>query len=225
MTTLFLYMFFVGFGLTLVSALLGMLDLSGLGHVGHGGDLSGTHVGDLGHGGHAGHIGHGAHAGHAGDLSHGGDVTEGHGAHAATVSPINFQTLVAFVTGFGGFGYLASHYGSWVLALVLLLAAAGGLAMAWVIFRWMKFIVSGERPLPPTSYIGVVGTLTLGIREGGTGELVYTQSGTRTVVAARSLTGRPIPKGDQVVVLRYENGFAYVQPWQEFMDQSNTRPE
>lgn len=212
MTTFFLITFWVGFGLTLVSAVLGAVDLSGGGDVGGdiggadlSGDLSGAHVsGDMS----------GAHGGHGGDLAHG----HGHGhGHISTVSPINFQTLVAFCMGFGGVGYIASRGGLvfWLAAIPL--GVAGGLTTGWVIFRFMRFLVKGETPLPPTSYVGLVGKLTVGIREGGTGEMVYTQHGSRMVSAARSVAGTAIARGEQVLVLRYEKGVAYVEPWRDPM--------
>lgn len=206
MTTVFLCTFFIGFGLTVISALLGAIDASGAGlhgdsgglHAGDGGlhmDPGGLHAGDGG-GGHAGHLDH----------AHG---------HAATVSPMNFQSAVAFLMGFGGVGYLATAVGVPGLLLILALAAGGGLAAAWLILSWLRFLIRGERPLEPTSYEGTVGRLTVGIRQGGTGEILYTDHGTRTVLAARSSDGGPIPRGTQVVILRYARGVAYVQPLQD----------
>lgn len=196
MSTVFLITFFVGLGLTLVSVVLGAIDLSGLGH-------GAGHAGDLGHS-------HGAH----------GDA----GGHAASVSPVNFQTLVAFLMGFGGVGYLVSRYPVAGLLLAVPAAVGGGLCTGWLILKWLKFLVRGERPMPPSNYLGVVGKLTVGIREGGTGELVYTLHGTRMVTAARSGDGRPIAKGQQVVVLRYEKGMAYVEPWTELMGDPQENP-
>lgn len=195
--TLFLYTFFVGFSLTLISALLGFLHVGGDMH-GHGGDFGHGH-GHLGHG--HGHLGHGA--------DHGGHADAG---NSSGVSPLNFQTFMAFLMGFGGVGYLSTLLGLPGLLLALPLAAAGGLGCAWLIFKWLTFLVRGERPLGPTAYVGLAGRLTAGIRAGGTGEILYTHHGTRTALAARSENGAAIPRGEEVVVLRYEKGIAYVQP-------------
>jgi hypothetical protein len=54
------------------------------------------------------------------------------------------------------------------------------------------------------------------IRAGGTGELIYSQEGTRRVAGARSEDGAAIPKGTEVVVTRYEKGIAYVRSWDKF---------
>jgi len=202
MSTVFLITFFVGFGLTVISVVLGAIDLSGLGH-------GAGHVGDLSHGG--------IDAGHGGDLGHGHGAHGDAGGHAASISPVNFQTLVAFLMGFGGVGYLVSRYPVTGLLLAIPAAIGGGLCTGWLVLKWLKFLVRNERPMPPSNYLGVVGKLTVGIRDGGTGELVYSLHGTRMVTAARSNDGRPIAKGQQAVILRYEKGMAYVEPWSDLM--------
>jgi hypothetical protein len=63
--------------------------------------------------------------------------------------------------------------------------------------------------------VGVLGRICSSIREGGTGEILYTQQGTRWTCGARSETGEAIAKGVEVVVTRYEKGIAYVRPWEE----------
>ena len=51
------------------------------------------------------------------------------------------------------------------------------------------------------------------IREGGgIGEILFTQTGARRSAAARSESGLSIPRGTEVVVLRYDRGIAYVSP-------------
>ena len=72
-----------------------------------------------------------------------------------------------------------------------------------------------EAPLDPADYdmVGVLGKLSIPIRKGGTGELIYSQEGTRRVTGARSEDGLAIPKGAEVMVTRYEKGIAYVKPW------------
>jgi len=59
---------------------------------------------------------------------------------------------------------------------------------------------------------GVTGTMTVAALGEPTGEIVFSQGGTRCCSAARSADGRPIRKGTRVVVLWYERGVAYVQP-------------
>jgi hypothetical protein len=68
---------------------------------------------------------------------------------------------------------------------------------------------------------GVLGRLSVPIREGGTGELLYSQMGTRRVCGARSEDGSAIAKGSEVVVTRYEKGIAYVRLWSEMSGEEN----
>jgi len=77
--------------------------------------------------------------------------------------------------------------------------------------------MSGEEFMDPADYemVGVLGRLSLPIREGGTGELIYSQAGTRRTCGARSENEAAIARGTEVVVTRYEKGLAYVRPWEE----------
>jgi ribosomal protein L35 len=61
--------------------------------------------------------------------------------------------------------------------------------------------------------VGVLGRMSIPIRPGGTGELIYSQEGTRHVTGARSEDGIAHPKGAEVMVTRYEKGIAYVRPF------------
>ena len=56
------------------------------------------------------------------------------------------------------------------------------------------------------------------IRAGGVGEIVYTKAGSRFTVGARTLDKRPVGKGAEVVILKYERGIAYVQPVDDILD-------
>jgi hypothetical protein len=56
------------------------------------------------------------------------------------------------------------------------------------------------------------------VRENGTGEMIFSQNGVRRAASARSEDGRPIAKGVEVVVTRYERGIAYVRAWEEMSE-------
>jgi hypothetical protein len=47
--------------------------------------------------------------------------------------------------------------------------------------------------------------------------VVFTKGGVRRSEAARALTG-PVPRGTEVVITRYANGFATVEPWSVLHD-------
>ena len=71
--------------------------------------------------------------------------------------------------------------------------------------------------------VGVLGKLSIPIRDGGTGEIVFSQEGTRHVAGARSEDGAAIPKGAEVVVTRYEKGIAYVRRWEDFAGETELK--
>jgi hypothetical protein len=204
-TQMYLVCFLLGFSLSAVSWLLGVMGLH-LPHLhahGAGAGHAGPHAG-LGHGG-----GHGAHAG------------GGHSGLAHAVSGpsfFNFSTATAFLAWFGGTGYLLTRYSSvWPLA-GLLLAAAVGVSGAAVVFAFMaKVLYSPHENLDPDDYdvVGLLGVVSIPIRAGGTGEILFTQVGVRRVAGARSEDGASIAKGIEVVITRYQNGLAYVKTWSE----------
>jgi membrane protein implicated in regulation of membrane protease activity len=141
-----------------------------------------------------------------------------HDAQSGGVSPFNFVTLTAFLAWFGGAGYLLTRFsGVWV-GFGLLVSVASGLAGGGIVFLFLsRVLISDKENMDPADYemVGVLGRVSSSIREGGTGELIYTQMGTRRVCGARSDDGAAMPKGTEVVVTRYEKGIAYVRLWSE----------
>jgi hypothetical protein len=102
--------------------------------------------------------------------------------------------------------------------LILSLSVLSGLVGGAIIFFFLsKVLISDEESLDPADFemVGVLGKLSMPIREGGTGELIYSQMGTRRVCGARSEDGSAMAKGTEVVVTRYDKGIAYVRLWSE----------
>ena len=145
----------------------------------------------------------------------------GHGSgagHATPMGPVNPLTLTAFLAWFGGTGYLLCRHSSLAFAMALMVAVLAGTGGAAIIYLFLaKVLTSPDESLDPADFemVGVLGKLSVRIREGGTGEMIYSQAGTRRVCGARSEDGLAILKGTEVVVTRYENGIAYVRRWSE----------
>ena len=192
----YLICFALGFVLSLFS-LLGSLDL----HLPH----FHLHIG-----GNHGHTLHGA--------GHGGEV-----------APINFGTIAAFLAWFGGTGYLFARFSSFWFLIALGIAGASGLAGATAVFFFLaKVLIRQSEELDPADYemIGVLGTVSSNIRPFGTGEMIFSQAGTRRAAPVRSdEDGLAIAKGTEVVVTRYERGIAYVRPWEELTNASTASKE
>jgi hypothetical protein len=143
----------------------------------------------------------------------------------AGVSPFNFVTLTAFLAWFAGTGYLLTRYsGVWV-GFGLLASIASGLVGGGIVFLFLsRVLISGEENMDPADYemVGVLGRISSSVRAGGTGEIVYTQMGTRRVCGARSDDGNAIAKRAEVVVTRYEKGIAYVRLWSEMSGEDSS---
>ncbi|MGA8273901.1 MAG: hypothetical protein WB919_20225 [Candidatus Sulfotelmatobacter sp.] len=169
-----------------------------------------------------GHVG-GAHLPSASVPPSHGPVAAGHAptgsaAQSGGVSPFNFVTLTAFLAWFGGTGYLLTRYSGLWVGFGLLAAMVSGLVGGGIVFLFLsKVLISDDENMDPADYemVGVLGRICSAIRAGGTGELIYTQMGTRRVCGARSDDGSAIGKGTEVVVTRYEKGIAYVRLWSE----------
>jgi membrane protein implicated in regulation of membrane protease activity len=140
-----------------------------------------------------------------------------HGAEAEGVPWLNFGTMTAFLAWFGGTGYLLERYYAVWFLVALAIALLSGLGGAALVFWFLAKLASTEESLDPADYemVGVLGKLSIPIRQGGTGEIVFSQEGVRHVAGARSEDGAPISKGAEVVVQRYEKGIAYVRRWED----------
>ena len=194
----FLVLFLVGLILSVISLLSGAMRLHLPGHI------------HFPHVGHVGHVG----AGHGGGFAKGGGM-----------SPLNFPTIVTFATWFGGVGYLmTSVYGLWLLPALVIATLAGFVGGSIVFWFLLKVMLTHDHTLDPADFevVGVIGTITSSIREGGTGEITYSQNGARRAKAARAEDGQAIARGTEVAVTRYEKGIAYVRPWDELAGESSS---
>jgi hypothetical protein len=219
----YLICFAVGFCFSFFSFVLGGARFGRL-HMPHFHGHGGAHVG-VGHGIGHGPIGHGA-AGNAATQAPAAAGTKVSGARASarggSVSPLNPPTLAAFLAWFGGTGYLLTRYSALWVGFELVLSIAVGLVGGSIVFLFLsKVLIAADEEMDPADYemVGVLGRLSSSIREGGTGELIYSQAGTRRVCGARSEDGNAIAKGTEVVVTRYDKGIAYVRLWEELSNE------
>lgn len=206
----YLICFLVGFLLSLVSLFGQLVHFDGGNHGGH---MPHLHVG----GDHVAHAA-GAHGAHAG----GADVESAHPAGTPAVSRFNFMTFSAFLAWFGGTGYLLTRYSSIWIWFGFAIANFTGLIGSAIVFVVLKNLLAREHNMDPADYdmVGVLGSVASSVRENGTGEMTFTQNGVHRAVPIRSDTGRPIDKGTEVVVTRYEKGIAYVRRWEELAGES-----
>ncbi len=206
------------------------------------------HFGHLdGHaGGHDLHVGHAdsggtGHAAHATDGGHAhADGTHADGSSAQTVpasslwtsisdtllGALNLYGLLMFLLIFGLVGYVAHAVLGWGVLFVLLVPLLVGVACAIGLTALLHivFATSKDTVLTATDarLEGRLGTVTMAIRAGGAGEVIFTRkAGGRQSVGARSASGEAIAAGSEVVILDYQNGIASVQSWDDFIASAN----
>jgi hypothetical protein len=205
--TFYLVCFLAGLMLSLVSL------LGGMGHFG-------GHV-------HVPHVGHVPHMPHGGMTHAAGSGSAGSAAQGGPEVPWwNAFSIMIFLCWFGAAGYLLTKYGSFVAGVVVVLAGICGLAGGTIIFMFLtKVLMPHEHELTAdeTDVVGVVGRVSSPIRAGGTGEIVYQQLGATRSAVARSEDGDALAKAEEVYVIRYEKGVAYVKRWEDIEQGLGTR--
>lgn len=163
------------------------------------------------------HLAHGPVAPHGAAVGHA--AAQPGGAYQGAEMPVvNFATLTAFLAWFGGAGYLLLRYSTLVVGVVLIISTAVGLVGAAIVFLFVaKLLLKYDRALDPADYerVGVLARVISTIREGGTGEIIFSQEGTRHTCGARSDTGEAMARDTEVIITRYEKGIAYVRRWEE----------
>jgi len=196
LANLFLFIFLFGLIFTVASLALSFIGVGGA-HSGHAGSV----------GGHGIHINlPGSHDIHIG----------GHAAHGGGDGPgiFNMPTMMAFITWFGGVGYILRDSLGWSGFVVIPLALVSGMTGATIMFTILARVLwpMMSRPLTDEEFRmpGTLARVVSPIRAGGVGEIVYSKQGTRFTAGAKSEDDDAIPKGSEVVIIRYEHGLAYV---------------
>jgi membrane protein implicated in regulation of membrane protease activity len=163
--------------------------------------------------------------GHDTGVGHGADHgAGGHDGHFGGL--FNVSSILAFITWFGGVGYIARNglgLWSWLsIVLGLIGGLVGAAAISWFLITFLR---QHSQELDPKDWeqVGVIGRVTSSIRSSGYGEIVYEQNGIRQVASAKADGERAIPRNTEVVVLRVEKGVAIVEPFDELLARHDSR--
>jgi hypothetical protein len=205
--------------------------VSGIGHghllhIGHSGHLAHVAHAPAASGGHAGHAAPHAHA--TAHVSHSGPAgSVSSAAHlwsnvtATLLSSLNLFGILTFLFCFGLLGYLlhnATNVGvALTIALPVLFGAAGALGLSVTLTRLFA-VETGALTVEGSRLEGRLGKVSLTIRSGGVGEVIFARAGGgRQSVGARSVDGELIPADTEVVIVSVRDGIASVQTWEAFM--------
>jgi membrane protein implicated in regulation of membrane protease activity len=132
----------------------------------------------------------GAGHGHDHDHDHGGD--SGH----TTVSIFSPKIIAIFMVGLGAGGSLATIYGRGPTASSLIGLAAGlSLGALMVVMLRALYSQQASSNMDIGSAIGKLGTVTIDIGSGGTGEIGLSVSGQYNTFLARANSNDAIPRG------------------------------
>jgi hypothetical protein len=140
-------------------------------------------------------------------------------AHGSALAWLNPPAMFAFLAWFGGVGFLLmQYYNVWYLLALAIAALAGCTGAAICSWFLLKVLLPRETVLQDSDYelVGVIGRMNTSVREGGTGEIIFSQCGVRRCAGARATDGKALEKGREVVIERVDRGIAYVAPWEEF---------
>lgn len=176
--------------------------------------------GAMGHlGAHfATHVVHVPHVPHVSHLPHALAPSDAAAQGGGTIPWWNSFSLMVFLCWFGAAGYLLTRHSSFIALIVLLVSVVCGIAGGAIVFLFLaKVMLPHEHELSAdeTAVVGAVGMVTCAIKPGGTGEMVYEQLGARRSAPSRSDDGSAIERDEEVFVVRYEKGIAYVRRWEE----------
>jgi membrane protein implicated in regulation of membrane protease activity len=152
--------------------------------------------------------------GHDHDVGHGIDhgIDHGDAASEHTVSIFSMKVIATLLMGFGAAGAIAKYEG------LEYLASSGvgvlfGLVLSAIMYGFLCLIAKqqGSSLFPTSSLIGSSGTVTVPIDEGCAGEVGVTYRGNYSNYTARSVDGKPVPKGIGVRIVKAEGSHLIVK--------------
>jgi hypothetical protein len=149
------------------------------------------------------------------DIQISGADVGGIDAPDVAVSPLSPITVATFITTFGGVGVLTTQVFGVDPRWSLLWAAGSGLGTSGMIYLFVsQFLVRSQASseLHRSELVGMEAEVTVPIGENATGQVTYVTKSGRMSSMARSLDGRPIQRGQSVVIARTIGPQVLVKP-------------
>jgi len=131
------------------------------------------------------------------------------------VSPLSPITIATFVTVFGGLGVITLQFLKIDVRWSLLIATAGALILSALMFLFYSRILIGSQGSSQVlrrELLGLEAEVTVPIGESNPGQVSYVTKAGRMSSMARSIDGKPIPRGQFVKIVRVMGPQVLVRP-------------
>jgi len=131
------------------------------------------------------------------------------------VSPLSPITIASFVTIFGGLGVITLQFFKIDARWSLLIATAGALLGSGLMFLFYSRVLMGSQAssqVQRRELLGIEAEVTVPIGTTNVGQVSYVTKAGRMTSIARSLDGRPIPRGRLVKIVRVTGPQVLVEP-------------
>jgi len=132
-----------------------------------------------------------------------------------SVSPISPITIATFVTVFGGIGVITTQLFNVSPGMSLVYSLLSALACSGLMYLfYSQFLIrsQGSSEMHRGELIGMQAEVTVPIGESSAGQVTYPTKSGRMSSMARSLDGKPIPRGQFVQIVRAIGHQVLVKP-------------
>lgn len=131
------------------------------------------------------------------------------------VSPLSPVSIATFITLFGGLGVITLQFLKIDPRWSLLIATAGALLGSSLMFLLYSRVLIGSQASSQVlrgELVGLEAEVSVPIGESSPGQVSYVTKAGRMSSMARSIDGRPIPRGQFVKIVRSQGPQVLVQP-------------
>jgi membrane protein implicated in regulation of membrane protease activity len=132
-----------------------------------------------------------------------------------SVSPLSPITIATFVTVFGGIGVITTQLFDVSPGMSLVISLLSGLGSGGLMYLfYSQFLIrsQGSSEMHRGEVIGMQAEVTVPIGESSPGQVAYGTKSGRMSSMARSLDGKPIPRGQFVEIVRTIGHQVLVRP-------------
>ena len=145
--------------------------------------------------------------------AHDVSVEHGDADHGGGPGIFSARIMASFLTAFGVGGVVARYY-NLPHPAASGVGVASGLVMSAVVYQFAKILYSQQASseVRMTALVGRSAEVSIAIPEGGVGQIALTFGGERTEHIARSIDGRALHRGADVVITSLRGDSVVVAP-------------